>query len=510
MTFQNTLPYPLKNCVVILSEDNTFVHIIGGINDEYQLMSTHIITEVSELLSKEKGIEWKVEEDEEENKESEEESEEEEDEEEENEEEEEKEIDSEMSKLVKNKEVKEHFNKVMKWWNEREQKDKTKIIEKFKTLSNEQFGEWLLNQHKWKNQIIKDDIDSICFFIDVYLAMITTNEDKKKEKELTTYVKVDEREALIKMKELTFEELLYQSYHCLERKDIQKMKNEHVKLDLTNIKDKIIESDNDVKREFKKNELSFKIILTPFQPIINGKTKTIKNALVIMIAISEYNDNTQWPNLPNVKEKDLKNFEQLFQKELNYTFEWSQSTQMIRQGVQSFLTKTIAKHDLHENTNKYDGLIIIICGHGEDGNMLVASDGKYISIDEMRASFNCYKMEAFKDLPKILIIDSCRGENIPKSYEIVTRGNKMLHGHNDDGFLIIWSTTKGHRVVDLSLLSQCMKNVVTSKYKSGYPFKRMLEDIRTEIRTNKSSEWYCVESQDTTNYDIIFQQRKPV
>ncbi|ETO05230.1 hypothetical protein RFI_32166 [Reticulomyxa filosa] len=125
----------------------------------------------------------------------------------------------------------------------------------------------------------------------------------------------------------------------------------------------------------------------------------------------------------------------------------------------------------------------------------------------MRASFNCYKMEAFKDFPKIFIIDTCRGENIPKSYELVMRGNEVSHGHNDDGFLTIWSTTKGHRVADLSLLSQYMNNVVTLKYKSGYPFKQMLQDIRTEIRSNKSSEWYCVESQDTMDYDIIFQQR---
>ncbi|ETO36153.1 hypothetical protein RFI_00909, partial [Reticulomyxa filosa] len=76
----------------------------------------------------------------------------------------------------------ENFNKVMKWWNEREQKDKTKIIEKFKTLSNEQFEVWLLNEHKWKNEITKDDIDSICFSIDSYLALITMNHDSNEEK----------------------------------------------------------------------------------------------------------------------------------------------------------------------------------------------------------------------------------------------------------------------------------------------------------------------------------------
>ncbi|ETO01271.1 hypothetical protein RFI_36169, partial [Reticulomyxa filosa] len=121
---------------------------------------------------------------------------------------------------------------------------------------------------------------------------------------LTACLNVDKRKTLIKMKELTVEELFRQSYTCLERKDFQKIRNENVKLELVNMKDNIIESDNDVEREFKENQPLFKIIWTPFQPIIIGKTKTIKNALVMMVAISEYIDNTKWSDLPNVKEKD--------------------------------------------------------------------------------------------------------------------------------------------------------------------------------------------------------------
>ncbi|ETN97690.1 hypothetical protein RFI_39837, partial [Reticulomyxa filosa] len=63
MIFQNTLSSPLDSCVAILSEDNTYVHIIGG--------STHVKIEVREWLSEEemkKGIELKVEEKEKEKK----------------------------------------------------------------------------------------------------------------------------------------------------------------------------------------------------------------------------------------------------------------------------------------------------------------------------------------------------------------------------------------------------------------------------------------------------------
>ncbi|ETO33979.1 hypothetical protein RFI_03116, partial [Reticulomyxa filosa] len=127
-------------------------------------------------------------------------------------------------------------------------------------------------------------------------------------------------------------------------------------------------------------------------------------------------------------------------------------------------------------------------------------------------AFNCHEMESFKDFPKIFIVDACRGQNIPKAHEIVLgrnpNKNMPIYGHNDDGFLTVWSTTKGFQVGDLSLLSKSMKDIIISKYKLGYPFKQMLQDVRNDIRKNKSGEWYCVESQDTTDYDIIFTSRK--
>ncbi|ETO09620.1 caspase-8 [Reticulomyxa filosa] len=480
MTFKNSLSSPLSSSVAILSEDNMHVHIIGGWNRE--AVSTHIKTKVSEWLNEEeieKGIELKIEKKEDEN---------------------------EANKIVKKKDIEEKNKKWVKWWNEREQKDKAEIIEKFKAMSSEQFEVWLLNECKWKNEITKDDIDAIRFSVNAYIAFVMTNEEGKEE-ELTAYVITNGTKKLIKMKELTFEELLRQTYNCLESNAFQKINNENLKPQLTDMKNNIIESNEDVMKEFKSNEPTFKLIWTSFQ---HGKTKTIKNAFVIMIAISEYNDNSIWKNLKNVKEKDVKNFKQLFEQEMNYEIMCNSSPKMTKDEVDEFMDQVKINFKLRKNTNKYDGLIIIICGHGENENMLVASDGKHVSINKIRSSFNCHEMESFKDFPKIFIIDACRGENIPKAHEIVKRGNDISYGHNDDGFLMIWSTTKGHQVADLSLLSESMKKVVTSKYKNSYPFKQMLQDIRTEIRNNKNSEWYCVESQDTTDYDIIFQQRESV
>ncbi|ETO36935.1 hypothetical protein RFI_00128 [Reticulomyxa filosa] len=46
MTFKNTLPSPLKDCVAILSEDDNHIHIIGGKDDKETTVSTHMKTKV--------------------------------------------------------------------------------------------------------------------------------------------------------------------------------------------------------------------------------------------------------------------------------------------------------------------------------------------------------------------------------------------------------------------------------------------------------------------------------
>ncbi|ETO11668.1 hypothetical protein RFI_25708 [Reticulomyxa filosa] len=144
------------------------------------------------------------------------------------------------------------------------------------------------------------------------------------------------------------------------------------------------------------------------------------------------------------KKKDVKNIKQLFEQELNYEFMCNPSPRMTKKDFQDFMNQIAIDFNLRKNTNQYDGLIVIICGHGESGNTLITSDGKYVPIDEMRSSFN---------------------------YEVTS-----LNGHNDN-FLTIWSTTPGNQVPDLAFLSDCMKDVIISKYKPGNSLVKMLNDV---------------------------------
>ncbi|ETO20137.1 hypothetical protein RFI_17079 [Reticulomyxa filosa] len=308
-TFQNTLASRFSDCVAILSEDNTYVHIIGGYNNEF--LSIHVKTEVSKYYVTIFEIECKCKDEQKKKKEH-----------------------------IENDVIEKH-KKWMKWWNQREQKDKMEIIEKFKTMSGEQFQQ-------------KNDITYIHLSIDVYLDL---HENKEGEVKYLLFL---------------FLVLIELHYYCLEAADFEKINKENLKLQLVDMKDNIVESDEDMMKEFETNEPTFKITWIPFQQlIVVGKTKAVTNALVIMIAINEYMDNKTLSNLPNVKEKDVINFSQLFGQKLNYDVVCNPSPKMTKQDVQSFLAKLIVNYELHENTRKYDGLIVIICGHGENGNTLV-------------------------------------------------------------------------------------------------------------------------------------------
>ncbi|ETO01641.1 caspase 8-like protein, partial [Reticulomyxa filosa] len=425
---------------------------------------------------------------------------------------------NEDERAVKKLITKEEKKKWMTWWKERNEKEKQEIWINSK--------HWIVN-NQWKNYLKKENLFVICDVIDSYITYHTYEKSfyfykKKKKKKnkkekndyeinqvifyyhATAYLQINEREVSINLKELTFKELLVCSYNSLDNEEFNKLTT--MKMNIMDMNENVIDSDMHILNALENGKMVFKITWSPLQQS-SGKKKVIKNPLVVMIAISEYNEGFEWKNLKNVKERDVKNFKQLFEEELQYDFVSNNTPNMTQEEIKDYLDETILTKKLRKNVNKYDGLIMIICGHGDNGNVLVTSEGKAVSIDEIRASFDSYRMESLKDCPKIFIVDACRGRSAPHAIELRGFENKakphQIYGHNDDGFLTIWSTTKGHVVADSSLLSGSMKEVIIENYKE-HTLNQMLHQIRDKIRKHKSGEWYCVESQDTTSYDIVF------
>ena len=59
--------------------------------------------------------------------------------------------------------------------------------------------------------------------------------------------------------------------------------------------------------------------------------------------------------------------------------------------------------------SEYSGLCVCIMTHGEQGDNLVCSDGKTVSLYDIASYFNAENCSAIVNKPKIFIVQACRG-----------------------------------------------------------------------------------------------------
>ncbi|ETN97366.1 hypothetical protein RFI_40163, partial [Reticulomyxa filosa] len=360
----------------------------------------------------------------------------------------------------------EEEKKWRKWLKERDEKDKKEIVTNFEKLSDDNFEIWLLKQSKWKNDVTKKNIPSICDAIEAFVICHSTDR-------LAACVIVDEKPTKIIMRNLTFEELFRQIYSNLEWKYLREMSDKDQKLELADSNDEIIRSDEMVRREFENNEPLFKVL---WSPIRIGKIKIIKNALVIMIAISEYTDNVEWRNLSNVK--DVENFRQLFEQNLGYEFVCNTNFKMNKEDVKEFLIELITSRGLVKNRQRYDALILIVSGHGGEGDVLITSDGKKTPIDSIR-TFQAEKENNITRRGKVH--DSEVYDSEVSDSEVSDSKVQDSKVHDGEGFLMVWSTTRGYSLSDLSIFSESIKCIIGEKYQNE-TLQQMLNKIRNNIK----------------------------
>ncbi|ETO21832.1 hypothetical protein RFI_15372 [Reticulomyxa filosa] len=290
------------------------------------------------------------------------------------------------------------------------------------------------------------------------------------------------------MEELTFAELSRQCYACLKNHHFENLKG--MQLKIIDTAQCLVESDEDVLKAYANDEMLFNVTLMPLQQSFCIKKKC------------EYKHDQ---NMKHIK-ADITNFQELFEKELQYNFVCNEKSEMTKECIKDFMDSLIVKHELRKNTKLYDALLVILCGYGRGDGMLITSEQETISLDYIRARFNHQEIPSLKDCPKIFIVDLQYPKIHTAPMKIINQSQK-IYGHDDDGFLIISSIPKAHTEDNLSLLSKCMKNTISSMYKTGYSLNQMLQSIRDDIRKSKTGEWYSIETRDTTDYDIFFEKK---
>eukprot|EP01084_Bolivina_argentea_P103173 184831_1 len=178
--------------------------------------------------------------------------------------------------------------------------------------------------------------------------------------------------------------------------------------------------------------------------IMVSKSEFITNPMCILLAVGEYDDEPDNPD-PNIPghvnnlevDIDINNLSLLFKDTLkydcvpndenNYTkIYWTQNEiiNFLKQKAQIFANNVKSNND-NENKKNYDGLIVVVSGHGMD-NKLITSDYKLISKDVFHRIFSSY-YPVSREVPRIIIYDCCDGIEQKKGIK------KTLHNKTSTG-----------------------------------------------------------------------------
>eukprot|EP01084_Bolivina_argentea_P023900 44644_1 len=137
----------------------------------------------------------------------------------------------------------------------------------------------------------------------------------------------------------------------------------------------------------------------------------VTNAVVICVAISEYDDKDKYKSLPSVKE-DVTHYKKILGDKYNYTV-WSsldefKNGRMTKKDVNKFINNCklkIVDYDDDDFKCLYDGIFISISGHGTVDS-IITSDGDKIKYTRIRQKLS--SVESLENVPRIFCIDACR------------------------------------------------------------------------------------------------------
>eukprot|EP01084_Bolivina_argentea_P279920 478628_1 len=147
-----------------------------------------------------------------------------------------------------------------------------------------------------------------------------------------------------------------------------------------------------------------------------GHTPQITNALVVLLGISDYNETqTKIKNLKGVK-LDMLNHRYVWIKKYKYDIFPSKSIEISKKyidkekwsriDIYKFFNDARDTFLQKQQTRNYDGMIIVISGHGSSKNTIVTTDVKLMDIPKFTNQY--FAGLTMKQFPRLFFIDCCR------------------------------------------------------------------------------------------------------
>ena len=101
-------------------------------------------------------------------------------------------------------------------------------------------------------------------------------------------------------------------------------------------------------------------------------------------------------------DQDATKLQELFGKFLNFTVE-------LKRNVTKEQLETTLKQYQQKDHSKFCTLFVVILSHGDEGNIVYASDGQAIKLDDIFKYFSASNCPSLGGKPKVFIVQACRG-----------------------------------------------------------------------------------------------------
>lgn len=260
---------------------------------------------------------------------------------------------------------------------------------------------------------------------------------------------------------------------------------------------------------------------------------TLRNPYVIIIGITDYSNSKpkgRWSSLYGVDE-DVKLMIKLWSNIYGYqdihiisdTKDNNKNSDatMGKQQLMHTLVHIRAKINVNQSN---DGLILYYSGHGTK-NRVVLSDGQKVSTQYIKQVFSGENCVHLRNLPKIFIIDTGRGQNISQTYEARWIVNKSSNNdknswidrqfHPYSGFATIFANCDDETINDSnygSCLSRSIYKVLSQPdFTSKNTLRQCIIPIRKETKINAGKGYkeyggatQCVDFHETFEYQVCF------
>eukprot|EP01084_Bolivina_argentea_P082921 150125_1 len=259
--------------------------------------------------------------------------------------------------------------------------------------------------------------------------------------------------------------------------------------------------------------------------IYADKPITVKNALVGIVGINHYDEETKLEHLDidSVLQdvaKSIALWADHFHFDTNVLANVTSKhddpkTSIYDNDVYGLINETIFK--LHENYKaeddriKYDALIIMLFAHGYDESLIV-SDGHGISFDEIRSRFDSTKVDPLwaNNSLRLFIIGTCRGSQdtvIVKTMGGVPRGwIKDKTVSRESNISTYYATTKELYIGDDNLFIDTIDDSFKNMDLEKCTLYDILTNVTKEIGTSSVS-WYCPEFVSRNKFKIKFKPK---